>query len=132
MRHCVTAVAGVQCYQEYEEAGTDLAQALGKKEAIAKLKKAMPPHISKALGKLSSGLYVVTAAGRADARSAMIASWVAQASFEPLGLTIAIAKDRAIESLMQVRRRVCACMLAMRVGVKCVTATDARAVSEMA
>ena len=32
-----------------------------------------------------------------------IASWVAQASFEPLGLTVAVAKDRAIESLMQVR-----------------------------
>lgn len=31
-----------------------------------------------------------------------IASWVAQASFEPLGLTVAVAKDRAIESLMQV------------------------------
>jgi len=28
---------------------------------------------------------------------------VAQASFEPLGLTVAVAKDRAIESLMQVR-----------------------------
>ena len=35
----------------------------------------------------------------------MVASWVAQASFEPLGMTIAVAKDRAIESLMQVRRR---------------------------
>ena len=34
--------------------------------------------------------------------SAMVASWVAQASFEPLGFTVAIAKDRAIESLMQV------------------------------
>lgn len=33
----------------------------------------------------------------------MVASWVSQASFEPLGLTIAVAKDRAIESLMQVR-----------------------------
>ena len=32
-----------------------------------------------------------------------IASWVAQASFKPLGLTIAVAKDRAIESLMQAR-----------------------------
>ena len=32
-----------------------------------------------------------------------IASWVAQASFEPLGLTVAVAKDRAIESLLQVR-----------------------------
>ncbi|MGA1356194.1 MAG: flavin reductase family protein, partial [Prochlorothrix sp.] len=33
---------------------------------------------------------------------AMLASWVAQASFEPLGFTVAVAKDRAIESLMQV------------------------------
>ena len=40
-----------------------------------------------------------------NAKSAMVASWVAQASFEPLGLTIAVAKDRAIESLMQVRGR---------------------------
>ena len=35
--------------------------------------------------------------------AAQIASWVAQASFKPLGLTIAVAKDRAIESLMQAR-----------------------------
>ena len=32
----------------------------------------------------------------------MVASWVSQASFEPLGLSIAVAKDRAIESLLQV------------------------------
>lgn len=38
--------------------------------------------------------------------SAMVASWVSQASFEPLGLTIAVAKDRAIESMMQVRQHV--------------------------
>jgi uncharacterized protein (DUF2141 family) len=37
------------------------------------------------------------------AASAMVASWVSQASFEPLGLTISVAKDRAIESMMQVR-----------------------------
>ena len=45
-------------------------------------------------------------AGHADAqggaKGAMVASWVSQASFEPLGITIAVAKDRAIESLMQV------------------------------
>ena len=87
-------------YQEFEEAGTDIAQALNKKEAVSKAK-SMNVDVSKALAKLSSGLYVVTAA-RDDIRSAMIASWVAQASFEPLGLTIAVAKDRAIESLMQV------------------------------
>jgi flavin reductase (DIM6/NTAB) family NADH-FMN oxidoreductase RutF len=32
----------------------------------------------------------------------MLASWVSQASFKPIGITIAVAKDRAIESLMQV------------------------------
>ena len=67
---------------------------------MAKLKAAMPPDVAKALARVSGGLYVVTAA-HGDARSAMIASWVAQASFEPLGLTVAVAKDRAIESFMQ-------------------------------
>jgi hypothetical protein len=32
----------------------------------------------------------------------MLASWVSQASFKPIGISIAVAKDRAIESLMQV------------------------------
>ncbi|KAL4448067.1 hypothetical protein ABPG75_005286 [Micractinium tetrahymenae] len=88
-------------YQLFEEAGTDLAQALTAKEAIAKKKAAMCPDVAKALARVSGGLYIVTAAHN-DAKSAMVASWVAQASFEPLGLTIAVAKDRAIESLMQV------------------------------
>lgn len=88
-------------YQQFEEAGTDLAQMLTAKDVIAKKKAAMPNDIALALGKLATGLYVVTAA-RGSARSAMIASWVSQASFEPLGLSIAVAKDRAIESLMQV------------------------------
>ena len=35
----------------------------------------------------------------------MVASWVSQASFEPPGLTVAVAKDRAIEALMQVGDR---------------------------
>lgn len=70
------------------------------KESIAK-KRGMSPEIAKALARLSSGLYVVTAANNA-AKGAMVASWVAQASFEPLGLSIAVAKDRAIESLLQV------------------------------
>ncbi len=30
----------------------------------------------------------------------MLASWVSQATFNPPGLTVAVAKDRAIESLM--------------------------------
>lgn len=96
----VAVVAGLT--QGYEEAGTDLAQVLTAKESMAKKKAAMPAEIAKALARLSSGLYVVSAANN-SARSAMIASWVSQASFQPLGLTIAVAKDRAIESLMQVR-----------------------------
>jgi hypothetical protein len=35
----------------------------------------------------------------------MVASWVSQASFEPPGITVAVAKDRAIEALMQVDDR---------------------------
>lgn len=91
-------------YQQMEEAGTDLAQSLAKKATAKDKKKSMTPEVAKSIAKLSNGLYVVTAA-RNSARSAMIASWVVQASFEPLGLTIAVAKDRAIESLMQVGDR---------------------------
>jgi flavin reductase (DIM6/NTAB) family NADH-FMN oxidoreductase RutF len=32
----------------------------------------------------------------------MLASWVTQASFDPPGITISVAKDRAIESLMHI------------------------------
>lgn len=88
-------------YQQFEEAGTDLAQMLTAKDAIAKKKAAMPPDMAKAIGRLSTGIYIVSAQHN-NARSAMVASWVSQASFEPLGLTVAVAKDRAIESMMQV------------------------------
>lgn len=88
-------------YQLFEESGTDLGQVLTKKEALKAMKSAMSPDVARALGRVSGGLYVVTAA-QGTATSAMVASWVAQASFEPLGFTVAIAKDRAIESLMQV------------------------------
>lgn len=91
-------------YQEYEECGTDLGQLLTAKKTMEALKNSMPVDLAKALGRVSGGLYVVTAA-RGSAKSAMIASWVAQASFEPLGFTVAVAKDRAIESLMQVGDR---------------------------
>ena len=63
--------------------------------------KSLDNDLDKALGRLSGGLYIVTAQ-KGDSRSAMLASWVSQASFKPLGLTIAVAKDRAIESLMRV------------------------------
>jgi flavorubredoxin/flavin reductase (DIM6/NTAB) family NADH-FMN oxidoreductase RutF len=95
-------------YQRCEEAGTDLGQLLTKARTIAAMK-ALDGDLDKALGRLSGGLYVVTANqsdGKGGSRSgAMVASWVSQASFEPPGITVAVAKDRAIEALMQVGDR---------------------------
>ena len=94
-------------YQRCEEAGTDLGQLLTKEKTIAAMK-ALDGDLDKALGRLSGGLYIVTARqqdGEGVRSGAMVASWVSQASFEPPGLTVAVAKDRAIEALMQVDDR---------------------------
>ena len=90
-------------YQRCEEAGTDLGQLLTRAKTIAAMK-ALDGDLDKALGRLSGGLYVVTARQQERA-SAMVASWVSQASFAPPGITVAVAKDRAIETLMQVGDR---------------------------
>ncbi|MBM5785351.1 MAG: diflavin flavoprotein A, partial [Cyanobacteria bacterium K_DeepCast_35m_m1_288] len=90
-------------YQRCEEAGTDLGQLLTRAKTIAAMK-SLDGDLDKALGRLSGGLYVVTAR-QEERASAMVASWVSQASFEPPGLTVAVAKDRAIEALMQVGDR---------------------------
>jgi flavorubredoxin/flavin reductase (DIM6/NTAB) family NADH-FMN oxidoreductase RutF len=86
-----------------EEAGTDLGQWLTRDRSIKQMK-SLDNELDKALGRLSGGLYIITAT-KDGASSAMLASWVAQASLEPLGITIAVAKDRAIESLMRVGDR---------------------------
>lgn len=104
----IRQVPTAEDYQRCEEAGTDLGQLLTKAKAIAAMK-SLDGDLDKALGRLSGGLYVVTAR-QADpaggSRSgAMVASWVSQASFEPPGLTVAVAKDRAIEALLQVGDR---------------------------
>ena len=94
-------------YQRCEEAGTDLGQLLTKARTIAAMK-SLDGDLDKALGRLSGGLYVVTARqgdGEAARSGAMVASWVSQASFDPPGLTVAVAKDRAIEALLQVDDR---------------------------
>lgn len=87
-------------YQACEEAGTDLGQWLTRDRSIKQMK-SLDNDLDKALGRISGGLYIITAK-KAEASSAMLASWVAQASMEPLGITIAVAKDRAIESFMHV------------------------------
>ncbi|MBW4502489.1 MAG: diflavin flavoprotein [Scytonema hyalinum WJT4-NPBG1] len=89
--------------QQCKEAGTDFAQAL------KKAKKSRTPRQSvsdsqidrteQAMGRIIGPLCVVTAK-RKEITGAMLASWVTQSSFNPPGLTVAVAKDRAIESLM--------------------------------
>jgi len=55
--------------------------------------------VEQAVGRLVGSLCVVTTR-KGDASSAMLASWVSQATFNPPGFTVAVAKDRAIESLL--------------------------------
>ena len=86
-------------YQLCEESGTDLGQTLALDRKV-KARKSLDNELDKAMGRLSGGLYILTAK-KDNLTSAMLASWVAQASFEPPGFTVAVAKDRAIESLMQ-------------------------------
>jgi flavorubredoxin/flavin reductase (DIM6/NTAB) family NADH-FMN oxidoreductase RutF len=92
-----------QTYKLCEEAGTDLGQMLSLNKNIKQMK-AIDSELDKALGRLSGGLYIITAT-KGAVSSAMLASWVVQASFQPLGLSVAVAKDRAIEALMQVGDR---------------------------
>ena len=58
-----------------------------------------------ALGRVVGSLCVLTTvkgSGESQVSGAMVASWVSQASFSPPGLTVAVAKDRAVEALLHV------------------------------
>jgi flavin reductase (DIM6/NTAB) family NADH-FMN oxidoreductase RutF len=90
-------------YHSCTEAGTDLGQLLVRDRNIKQIK-SLDVNMEKALGRISSGLYIVTTK-KGEISGAMLASWVSQASFQPLGLTIAVAKDRAIDDLLQIGDR---------------------------
>lgn len=60
--------------------------------------------IGRALGKISSGLYVITAGFGGD-KQGMLASWVMQAGFEPPMVTIAVQRDRDMLALFESQRR---------------------------
>ena len=89
--------------QYCEEAGTDFAQALKKAKKARTSRQpvgdSQAARTEQAVGRLIGSLCIVTAK-QGEAKSAMLADWVSQATFTPPGLTIAVAKDRAIESLM--------------------------------
>ncbi|MFN6473810.1 MAG: diflavin flavoprotein [Nostoc sp. SerVER01] len=86
-----------------DEAGTDMGQWLNRDRTIKQIK-SIDNELEKSLGRISTGLYIITAK-KEEVQSAMLASWVTQASLNPLGVAIAVAKDRAIESLMHVGDR---------------------------
>ncbi|MBD2339241.1 flavin reductase [Calothrix sp. FACHB-156] len=86
-----------------DEAGTDMGQWLTRDRTIKQIK-SINTDLEKALGRISNGLYIITAK-KGEVQSAMLASWVTQASLNPLGVAIAVSKDRAIESLMHVGDR---------------------------
>jgi flavorubredoxin/flavin reductase (DIM6/NTAB) family NADH-FMN oxidoreductase RutF len=96
----IEASPNANTYQLCEEAGTDLGQYLTRDRSIKQMK-SLDNDLDKALGRLSGGLYIITAQ-KSGVSSAMLATWVAQASLEPLGISIAVAKDRAIESFLHV------------------------------
>jgi flavorubredoxin/flavin reductase (DIM6/NTAB) family NADH-FMN oxidoreductase RutF len=86
-----------------DEAGTDMGQWLNRDRTIKQIK-SINTELEKSLGRISTGLYIITAK-KGEIQSAMLASWVTQASQTPLGVAIAVSKERAIESLMQVGDR---------------------------
>ena len=90
-------------YKQFAEAGNGLGQLLVRERNIKQIK-SLDVNMEKALGRISNGLYIVTAK-KGDISGAMIASWVTQASLQPLGFTIAVAKDRALDNLLQVGDR---------------------------
>ncbi len=54
-----------------------------------------PSHLAAVLGRLPSGLFVLTAR-RGAQETGMLASWVMQAGFEPPMLTVALRQDRLL------------------------------------
>lgn len=84
--------------QMCEQTGTDFAQSLKKAK---KVRTASQPasNVEQAVGRLVGSLCIVTVR-HGEVSGAMLASWVSQATFNPPGVMVAIAKDRAIESLI--------------------------------
>ena len=60
--------------------------------------------VGKALGRIPSGVFILTAAHGGE-RTAMMASWVQQASFEPPAVTVAMAKGRPIANLVRASKK---------------------------
>ncbi len=84
--------------KQCEETGTDFAQALRKAKKVRMTQTAATP-VEQAVGRIVGSICVVTAK-LGEVSTGMMGSWISQATFNPPGITVAIAKERAIESLM--------------------------------
>lgn len=81
-----------------EETGTDFAHSVKRAKKV-RIARQPASNVEQAVGRIVGSLCVVTTK-HGDISSAMLASWVSQATFNPPGLTVAVAKDRAIESML--------------------------------
>jgi len=101
--------------QAIEETGTGLGRELlaaqrrsERRGGTGGLRESRSDPAIQALGRVVGTLSVLTTVrGEGESRlsSAMVASWVSQASFTPPGVTVAVAKDRAVEMLLHVGDR---------------------------
>ena len=91
--------------KELEETGTRFARQLVQSQRRAQRRSAGGLSESRsdpailALGRVLGSLCVLTTR-KGELSGAMVASWVSQASFSPPGITVAVAKDRAVEALL--------------------------------
>jgi 3-hydroxy-9,10-secoandrosta-1,3,5(10)-triene-9,17-dione monooxygenase reductase component len=60
--------------------------------------------IGKALGRIPSGVFILTARHQEES-AAMMASWVQQAAFEPPAVSVALAKGRVIVPMIRASNR---------------------------
>jgi flavin reductase (DIM6/NTAB) family NADH-FMN oxidoreductase RutF len=60
--------------------------------------------LGKALGRLPSGVYILTVA-HGGKSTAMLASWVQQAGFEPPAVSVAVAKGRPVGDMIRESKR---------------------------
>jgi flavin reductase (DIM6/NTAB) family NADH-FMN oxidoreductase RutF len=58
-------------------------------------------NLGKALGRIPSGVFILTATAPDGSSHAMMASWVQQASFDPPAISIAVARGRPIAQVIK-------------------------------
>ena len=89
--------------QMCEEAGIDFAQAIKKSRKLRTFRQpvieSQAARTEQAVGRIVGSLCVLSAK-QGEVATGMLADWVSQATFNPPGLTMAVGKERAIESLL--------------------------------